>query len=130
MLLAEEGRLSIDDSPRVVLPELPGWARGVTLRQMMAHTSGMRDSLDLLLHAAGPGVAAAPDIHLRTIAALDSVNFAPGADWSYHNGASALPTQIGTRGSGRPVADFPRQRIFAPVGLPDHHLPPHDTTLP
>src|SRR3546814_4671115 len=66
MLLAEEGRLSIDDSPRVVLPELPGWARGVTLRQMMAHTSGMRDSLDLLLHAAGPGVAAAPDIHLRT----------------------------------------------------------------
>src|SRR3546814_5330452 len=71
MLLAEEGRLSIDDSPRVVLPELPGWARGVTLRQMMAHTSGMRDSLDLLLHAAGPGVAAAPDIHLRTLAALD-----------------------------------------------------------
>src|SRR3546814_14989765 len=87
MLLAEEGRLSIDDSPRVVLPELPGWARGVTLRQMMAHTSGMRDSLDLLLHAAGPGVAAAPDIHLRTPAALDSVNFAPGSAWGYNNGA-------------------------------------------
>src|SRR3546814_14520158 len=82
MLLAEEGRLSIDDSPRVVLPELPGWARGVTLRQMMAHTSGMRDSLDLLLHAAGPGVAAAPEINLRTLAPLDSGNFAPGADSS------------------------------------------------
>src|SRR3546814_20140919 len=73
---------------------------------MMAHTSGMRDSLDLLLHAAGPGVAAAPDIHLRTLAALDSVNLAPGADWSYNNGAYALLTEIVTPGHGRPFADF------------------------
>src|SRR3546814_19036443 len=84
---------------------------------MMAHTSGMRDSLDLLLHAAGPGVAAAPDIHLRTLAALDSVNFAPGADWSYNNGAYALLTEIVTRVSGRPFADFLRERIFEPVGM-------------
>src|SRR3546814_15309678 len=80
MLLAAERRLSIDDSPRKVLPELPGWADAITLRQMMAHTSGIRDSLDLILHAAGPGVAAAPDIHLRMLAALDRVTFAPGTD--------------------------------------------------
>src|SRR3546814_19654937 len=89
----------------------------------------MRDSLDLLLHAAGPGVAAAPDIHLRTLAALDSVNFAPGADWSYNNGAYALLTEIVTRVSGRPFADFLRERIFEPVGMNDPTLPPLDTDL-
>src|SRR3546814_19309549 len=66
MLLAAEGRLSIDDSPRVVLPELPGWARGVPLRPMMAHTSRLRDSLHLPFPPAGPCLAAANDFHLRT----------------------------------------------------------------
>src|SRR3546814_17359129 len=81
MLLAEEGRLSIDDSPRVVLPELPGWARGVTLRQMMAHTSGLRDSHDLLLPAAGTCAAAAPGIPPRQIQPLATVNLAAAAEW-------------------------------------------------
>ncbi|HVI97559.1 MAG TPA: serine hydrolase domain-containing protein [Sphingomonas sp.] len=129
MLLAEEKRLSIDDSPRAVLPELPGWADAITLRQMMAHTSGMRDSLDLILHAAGPGVAAPPDIHLRTLAALDSVNFAPGTGWSYNNGAYALLSEIVTRVSGDPFADFLRERIFGPVGMTATMLRPLDTDL-
>src|SRR3546814_17003056 len=81
------------------------------------------------LHAAGPGVAAAPDIHLRTLAALDSVNFAPGADWSYNNGAYALLTEIVTRVSGRPFADFLRERLFEPVGMTDTMLRPIDTDL-
>src|SRR3546814_2034085 len=89
----------------------------------------MRDSLDLLLHAAGPGVAAAPDIHLRTLAALDSVNFAPGADWSYNNGAYALLTEIVTRVSGRPFADFLRESIFEPVGMTHTMLRPIATHL-
>lgn len=129
MLLAEEGKLSIDDSPRATLPELPGWADAITLKQMMAHTSGMRDSLDLILHAAGPGVAAEPDIHLRMLAALDSVNFAPGTGWSYNNGAYALLTEIVTRASGRPFADFLRERVFEPVGMTDTMLRPLDTDL-
>src|SRR3546814_8936268 len=76
------------------------------------------------LFRSGPGVAAAPDIHLRTLAALDSVNFAPGADWSYNNGAYALLTEIVTRVSGRPFADFLRERIFEPVGMTDTMLRP------
>ncbi len=129
MLLAEEERLSIDESPRKVLPELPGWANAITLRQLMAHTSGMRDSLDLILHTAGPGVAAAPDIHLRMLAALDSVNFAPGESWSYNNGGYALLTEIVARVSGQPLADFLRERIFEPVGMNDTLLRALDTDL-
>lgn len=59
MLLAEEGKLSIDDSPRRYIQELPEWAEPVTIRQLMSHTSGMRDCLDLILHAAGPAARSA-----------------------------------------------------------------------
>ncbi len=129
MLLAEDGKLSIDDSPRRVLPELPGWAEAMTLRQLMAHTSGMRDSLDLLLHTAGPGGQTAPDLLLRMLTTIDSVNFAPGASWSYNNGGYVLLTEIVERVSGRSLGDFLQHRILAPAGLHDTMLRPLDTDL-
>lgn len=129
MLLAEEGRLDIDGSPRRVLLELPDWAEAMTVRQLMAHTSGMRDSLDLILHSAGPGVPAAPDFQLKVLAALDSVNFAPGESWNYNNGGYVLLAEIVTRLSGLPFADFLRERIFVPVGMNDTLLRALDTDL-
>jgi CubicO group peptidase (beta-lactamase class C family) len=129
MLLAEEGRVSIDGSPRQILPELQDWADRVTIRQLMAHTSGMRDSLDLILHSAGPGVPAAPDCQLRALAAFDDVNFAPGESWSYNNGGYVLLAEIVERLSGMTFAEFLRERIFEPVGMHDTLLRPLDTDL-
>jgi CubicO group peptidase (beta-lactamase class C family) len=129
MLLAEEGRLSIEDSPRRLLPELPHWAEAMSIRHLMAHTSGMRDSLDLILHSAGPGIAAAPDFQLRLLAGLDGVNFAPGTSWSYNNGGYVLLAQIVERASGLTFAGFLRERIFLPVGMNDTLLRALDTDL-
>ena len=129
MLLAEQGLLSIDVTPRAVLPELPAWADRMTVRQLMAHTSGMRDSLDLILHSAGPGVAADAEFQFRMLAALDDVNFEPGATWSYNNGAYVLLAEIVTRLGKMPFGDFLRERIFAPVGMHDTLLRPLDTDL-
>ncbi len=129
MLLAEDGMLSIDDTPRHHLPELPRWADAMTLRQLMAHTSGMRDSLDLILHSAGAGVPADPDFQMKALAALDSVNFAPGETWSYNNGGYVLLAEIVARVSGLPFAEFLRTRIFQPVGMNDTLLRALDTDL-
>lgn len=129
MLLGEEGRLSIEDSPRRFIPELAGWADRITLRQLMNHRSGMRDSLDLTLHSAGPGVSAAPDFQLKLTAALDDLNFEPDASWSYNNGGYVLLTEIVTRVSGTPFADFLRERILVPIGMHDTLLRPLDTDL-
>lgn len=129
MLLAEEGKLSIDDSVRRHLPELPAWADGMSVRQLMAHTSGMRDSLDLLLHTAGPGVAIPADFQLKMLAALDSVNFAPGASWNYNNGGYVLLAEIVTRLSSQEFASFLRERIFEPVGMYDTMVRALDTDL-
>lgn len=129
MLLVEEGKLGLDDSPRLYLPELPAWAQPITIRQLMSHTSGMRDSLDLLLVAAGPGKPAAADTQLKLLASLDSVNFAPGTDWSYNNGGYVLLSEIVERLSGQGFGDFLRERILAPVGMHDTVLRELDTDL-
>ena len=129
MLLAEEGRLSIADSPRRYLPELPAWADAMTIRQLMAHTSGMRDSLDLVLHAAGPGRPAAADMQFRLLSGLDSVNFEPGASWSYNNGGYVLLTEIIERVGGRSFADVVFEDILQPVGMHDSLVRPLDTEL-
>jgi len=129
MLLAEQGLLSIDDSPRRVIPELPAWAEPITLRQLMAHTSGMRDSLDLVMLTSGPGQPAPPDGQLRMLAGLDSVNFAPGASWNYCNGGYVLLSVIVERISGRTLEDFLRERIFEPVGMTETRLRRLDTDL-
>lgn len=129
MLLAEEGRLSIEDSPRRVIPELPEWAEGISLRQLMAHTSGMRDSLDLIMMSAGPGRPGAADAQLKMLAALDSVNFAPGRSWNYNNGGYVLLTAVVERVSGQDLADFLRARIFEPIGMVDTQLRRLDTDL-
>lgn len=129
MLLAEEGRLSLDDSPRRHLPELPEWAERMTIRQLMAHTSGMRDSLDLLLVTAGPGRGGPDDLQFRLLAGLDSVDFAPGTSWSYNNGGYVLLSEIVERLSGQGFGGFLQERILAPIGMHDTLLRELDTDL-
>ena len=48
LLLAQDGSLSIDDPARKWLPSLPDAAAAITLRQLLAHTSGLVDYEDLM----------------------------------------------------------------------------------
>src|SRR6185503_19524777 len=43
LLLAKEGKLSIDDPVRKYIPELPDYGAPLTIRHMLSHTSGLRD---------------------------------------------------------------------------------------
>ncbi|MBO1358845.1 beta-lactamase family protein [Acetobacter sacchari] len=129
MLLKEDGLLSLDDSPRRVLPELPAWADDMTIRQLMAHTSGMRDSLDILMLSAPPSAPIAADEQFKMLCQTKSVNFLPGNGWSYNNGGYVLLSMIIERLSGAPLGEFLRERIFLPVGMVDTMLRPLDTDL-
>jgi CubicO group peptidase (beta-lactamase class C family) len=68
--------------------------------------------------APGPEqVAAAPDDYMRRIGRLPLMH-QPGEKWSYHTGADILGVLI-ARIAGVPLADFLRERIFAPLGMRD-----------
>ena len=43
LLLAREGKLSLDDPVRKYIPELPDYGAPLTIRHMLNHTSGLRD---------------------------------------------------------------------------------------
>lgn len=129
-LLAEEGKLGVDDSIRRHLPDLPDWAEPITVHQLITHTSGMRCSLDLLSLTSGIMSRADALPHAKQIQLLGrlrSTNFAPGTDWSYCNGGYALLTRLIETLSGMTFGEFLRARVFDPLGLYDTAARPTDT---
>ena len=80
VLAAEQGLLALDDDIRKYIPELPNYGETVTLRQMLHHTSGFRDFLDLL-QLSGRSILDkhSTDELIDLIARQKALNFRPGA---------------------------------------------------
>ncbi len=115
LLLAKDGKLDLDEAIGPILPELPPPARGVTVRQLLTHTSGLRAYEDFV-----------PDSQTRQvhdhevpslIAHADSAYFPPGTAFRYSNTGYALLSLIVEERSGLPFARFLHGRIFAPLGM-------------
>jgi CubicO group peptidase (beta-lactamase class C family) len=130
MLLAEDGRLSPQDSLRKHLPELKRWAESVTIAAAMSHTGGVRCSLDIL--TATSAIMSRPLAHeeqVRLLAKLETANFAPGESWMYSNGGYVLLTEIVRRISRQSFESFLKERILTPAGLHNTFARPTDTDL-
>jgi CubicO group peptidase (beta-lactamase class C family) len=118
MLLARDGKLSLDDDIHKYVPELPNYGKTITIRHILTHTSGIRDYLTLW------GLAGVDDADLTTdqdaldlIARQRELNFAPGEQWLYSNSGFFLASVIVKRVSGKTLAAFAAERIFAPLGM-------------
>jgi CubicO group peptidase (beta-lactamase class C family) len=119
MLLARDGKLSLDDSVRKYIPELPNHNDAITIRHMLTHTSGLRDWGSVASIAGWPRTTRVhTHAHVLDIAGRQSaLNFAPGTRWSYSNTGYNLAAIIVSRVSGMPFAEFTRERIFQPIGM-------------
>jgi CubicO group peptidase (beta-lactamase class C family)/acetylornithine deacetylase/succinyl-diaminopimelate desuccinylase-like protein len=118
LLLERDGKLSLDDDIRKYLPEVPDYGNRITIRHLLAHTSGLRDYTDLLGFD-GHDTADSTDDRdaLDLIARQRGVNFAPGEEWRYSNTGFFLASIIVRRASGQSLASFARERIFQPLGM-------------
>jgi CubicO group peptidase (beta-lactamase class C family) len=125
LLLAQDGKLSLDDEVRKHVPELPDYGRPITIRHLLHHTSGLRDYLELLaLTGARTEDVTGPDDALAIIVRQRALNFEPGSEWLYSNTGFFLLSVIVERASGKSLAAFARERIFEPLGMRDTHF--HD----
>jgi CubicO group peptidase (beta-lactamase class C family) len=118
LLLAKDGRLSLDDDVRRFLPELPSYGRPITIRHLLHHTSGLRDYLTLMALAGESfdNVATDEDA-LELVVRQRALDFTPGSEWEYSNTGFFLLSLIVKRASGRSLREFAAARIFGPLGM-------------
>ena len=115
LLLAERGKLSLDDRIDRYLPAgPPGW-EAITIRHLLDHTSGIRDSEDGgeifdLRHEYS-------DAELIQVLQSFPLDFAPGSRWKYNNSGYILAGIIVTRVTGMFYGDFLAREIFRPLGM-------------
>jgi CubicO group peptidase (beta-lactamase class C family) len=119
LLLARDGKLSLDDPARKYLPELPPAAAAVTIRQMLNHTAGLRDWGYLTGMAGIPRdrYGATLDTVLDILSRQRALDFTPGTRWSYSNSGYTLAAILVSRVSGLSFPEFTKRRIFAPLGM-------------
>jgi CubicO group peptidase (beta-lactamase class C family) len=117
-LLAQDGKLSLDDDIRKYLPEVPDFGKTITIRHLLHHTSGLRDYFNLMLLTGwrGDDVITQEDA-LTLVERQRALNFAPGQEHLYSNTGYMLLGLIVDRVSGKPLAEFARERIFEPLGM-------------
>jgi CubicO group peptidase (beta-lactamase class C family) len=119
LMLAREGKLSLDDDIGKHLPELPDYGHRITIRHLLNHTSGLRDQWDLLAMARGrfeENRITESDV-LEIVARQKALNFAPGAEYVYSNTGYTLAGVIVRRVSGKSLRDFADERLFRPLGM-------------
>jgi CubicO group peptidase (beta-lactamase class C family) len=118
LILERDGKLRLEDRVGTYVPELPAYAAAITIRQLLYHTSGLRDYLTLSGLAGNP-----PDYVftersvLNTLARQMRLNFEPGAEHLYSNSGYVLLSMIVHRATGHPLDEFARERIFTPLGM-------------
>ncbi len=115
LMLAEDGKLSLDDKVAKYLPQLTR-AGDVTIRQLLSHTSGYQDywPQDYV-----------PPFMLRDVTSGEilarwaerPLDFEPGTKWQYSNTAFVAAGAIVEKAGGEPLLQLLRERVFVPLGM-------------
>ena len=124
LLLAQDGKLSLDDEVKKHIPEFPDFGTSVTLRHLLHHTSGLRDFLEMLEMAGwrtGGDVTTEKDI-LDMVSRQRTLNHKPGEEFVYTNTGYALLATIVKRVSGQSLPDYAETKIFKPLGMTSTHF--------
>ena len=124
VLLAQDGKLSVDDEVRKYVPELPDFGAKITIRHLLHHTSGVRDQWSLLGFAGwrySRDLITDEDV-LSLLSRQKELNFTPGERHLYSNSGYTLLATIVSRVSGTSFREFTSDRIFRPLGMKHTHF--------
>jgi len=125
VLLAQQGKLSLDDDVRKYVSEVPDFGERITIRHLIHHTSGLRDQWSLLELAGWreDDVITEGDI-LELVSRQKELNFKPGAEHLYCNTGYTLLAVIVKRVTGQSLREFADANIFKPLAMTSTHF--HD----
>jgi CubicO group peptidase (beta-lactamase class C family) len=121
LLLAQQGKISLDDPMRKYLPELPDFGAPLTIRHVLSHLSGLREWRLVATFSGTPeGTYILDDQDLLHIASRQrALNFDPGTAYSYTNTGFNIATILIERAlnDGTTFQEFTREAIFEPLKM-------------
>lgn len=120
-LLADEGKLSLDDDIWKYLPDMPKLEQTVSIRHLVYHTSGIRNSFPALLSLAEwRDIDATSTVDVFKLLKMQrGLNFTPGEQYEYSNSNYILMALIVAKISGFKFGKFMKERIFTPLEMND-----------
>jgi len=112
MKLVEEGKIGLDDPVGKYFPEAPDTWKGIKIRNLLSHTSG------IIREAPGfDPLKIQPDYDVIKTAFPVPLVFAPGEKYQYCNVGYFSLAEIITRVSGKAWPDYLSELIFKPLGM-------------
>lgn len=119
MTLVEEGKISLADRVRKLLPTLPVAWDNIRVRHLLTHTSGLPDTV--LNDDTGEVIANTRAEALRKLARVPLLN-RPGAKWSYNETGYVLLGMVIEKVSGLSLTEFLSRRFFCPLNMVQTHF--------
>ncbi len=124
-LLAKQGKLSLDDDIRKYLPWFPNLGATITIRNLLNHTSGVRDQWQLLaISGTRLDDVITQEQIIKILSKQQGLNFKPGEKFMYCNSGFTLLAEIVKAVSGKTLRKFTDSVIFKPLGMTATHI--HD----
>ncbi len=125
VLLAGQGKLHLDDDVHKYLSWFPDLKEKITIRQLLNHTSGIRDQWQLLaISGTRLDDVITQDQIIKILSKQHALNFKPGDQYSYSNSGFTMLAEIVKSVSGQTLRKFTDSAIFKPLGMVNTHF--HD----
>jgi len=115
LMLVDEGKLSLNDSIRQHFPEFPEFADGITIRNILQHTSGIED-YEPIYGDRFPAQVTDRGV-VEIISKTEGTMFAPGSQYSYSNSGYAILAVLVENLSGKTFPEFLQENIFTPLAM-------------
>lgn len=117
-LLEDQKKLSFDDDIRKYLPHMPDYGEIITIKDLIYHTSGLKDQWSLMAVAGWRSDDVfTEDQVMGMITSQTDLNFKPGRDFSYSNSNYTLLAKIVEEITQESFADWTRKNIFIPLKM-------------
>jgi CubicO group peptidase (beta-lactamase class C family) len=119
LMLVAAGKLNLQDDVRKFVPELPVYEAPITIQHLLNHTSGLKDWGSVGSLSGWPRTSRiyTQDLALQIMSRQKSLNFKPGAQYSYSNSNYSLLVTIVERVSKKTLAQFTDSVFFKPLGM-------------
>jgi|SaaInlV_125m_DNA_1040241.scaffolds.fasta_scaffold21826_1 CubicO group peptidase (beta-lactamase class C family) len=117
-LLSIEGKLSLNDEIQKHIPELPQYKNKITIKNLIHHTSGVRDYFELF-NLSGKNYMdyfSNNDV-IKLLTKQNNLNFSPGDEYLYSNSGYVILAEIIKRVSKMTLREYANEKLFQPLGM-------------